>query len=119
MAIFISTMLALFWPKGTLDGVMVEGLALHPQQLLFLVVWIYCIIVWFIQDVLKVLTYKIMHHFNLFDINCSEAREVLRAQLERDPSSAPRASLVNSAESEKHRKSGGLHRTGTRAAVHH
>ena len=33
------------------------------------VVWGYCIVCWLVQDLLKVLTYKTLRYFNLFNIN--------------------------------------------------
>jgi H+-transporting ATPase len=70
MAVFISltisTFLASFWPQGSLDGLPVMGLALGDYTTMPLWVWIYCIIWWFIQDVLKVLTIGALDHFKLF-----------------------------------------------------
>ena len=54
ISLAISTILACVWPEGLLDGLPVMGLALGDYKLLPLWIWIYCIIWWFIQDILKV-----------------------------------------------------------------
>jgi H+-transporting ATPase len=54
VSLAISTILACVWPEGLLDGLPVMGLALGDYKLMPLWIWIYCIIWWFIQDILKV-----------------------------------------------------------------
>mmetsp|Transcript_48954 Transcript_48954/g.78872 ORF Transcript_48954/g.78872 Transcript_48954/m.78872 type:complete len:624 (+) Transcript_48954:2-1873(+) len=66
ISLMISTFLASFWPEGLLDGLPVMGLALGEYTNMPLWIWIYCIIWWFIQDVLKVITIRTLNHFDLF-----------------------------------------------------
>jgi H+-transporting ATPase len=68
IALMTSTTLALTWPCTTLDDVPVCGLAYTPGNLIALWVWLYCIVVFFIQDAFKVLVWRIILHFNLFNI---------------------------------------------------
>jgi len=69
LALSLSTALAIGWPKGTLDGIAVEGLGHEAKhQLLFLWVWLYCLVAWLIQDTSKVVCYKILMKYNLFGI---------------------------------------------------
>lgn len=56
-ALTISSVLAVFWPKSTPDGI--ETLGLSSNIGLFFFVWIFCLIFWLIQDVAKVLSYKV------------------------------------------------------------
>lgn len=69
-ALCLSTTLALVWPCGTLDEVPVCGLGYHEsRQKIALWVWLYCIVVFFIQDIVKVITWRILLHFNFFNVN--------------------------------------------------
>jgi H+-transporting ATPase len=68
LALTLSTILALFWPSGQLDGLEVIGLSERQPQIAFYV-WVYCIVWWFIQDAAKVLTYYILEKYNIFGIN--------------------------------------------------
>ena len=54
ISLSVSTILASFWPEGTLDGLPVKGLALGEYKMMTVWVAIYCIIWWFVQDFLKV-----------------------------------------------------------------
>ena len=66
-ALGVSTVLATLWPDSSPSGVHVIGLAVGGGYMLWpLWVWIYCIIVWFIQDILKVITYALMSRFDIF-----------------------------------------------------
>ena len=71
-ALSLSTTLACVWPKGELDHVMVEGLALtsgdETYTLWPLWVWLFCIVFWFVQDALKVLTYYLVLKFDVFQV---------------------------------------------------
>eukprot|EP01117_Protostelium_nocturnum_P020221 TRINITY_DN8_c0_g1_i1.p1 TRINITY_DN8_c0_g1~~TRINITY_DN8_c0_g1_i1.p1 ORF type:complete len:862 (-),score=342.27 TRINITY_DN8_c0_g1_i1:162-2420(-) len=69
IALIISTTLSLVWPRGTLDHVPVCGLAYVSGQKLALWVWIYCIVVFFIQDALKVATWRLLIKYNAFNVN--------------------------------------------------
>jgi len=75
LALSLSTALAIGWPSGYLDDIPVEGLGRHPNQLLFLWVWFYCIVVWFVQDLAKVICYKILLHYNAFGIKDTKVRK--------------------------------------------
>jgi H+-transporting ATPase len=64
----ISTMVATFWPDGTTDQIRVVGLGhgTGNTHLLPIWVWLYCLFWWFLQDVAKVLTFRLLDHFDLF-----------------------------------------------------
>jgi len=68
MALCISTTLATAWPCGKLDEVPVCGLGYHGQKMAIWI-WIYCIVVFFIQDSLKVCTWRLIMYFNFFNVN--------------------------------------------------
>jgi H+-transporting ATPase len=57
MALGLSSILSLFWPQSVLDGIETEGL--HKDLGLFFFTWIYCLLFWFIQDLLKVAVFKV------------------------------------------------------------
>jgi H+-transporting ATPase len=69
IALTATTLLSLFWPCGELDHVPVCGLAYVDGQLIALWVWIYCIIIFIFQDVVKVFLWRIIMRFNWFNIN--------------------------------------------------
>ena len=72
LALGISTCLGCLWPRGQIDGVQVQGLNVHVDDgyatynLWPLWVWIYCIVFFFVQDLLKVIFYWIMLKFDIF-----------------------------------------------------
>lgn len=66
IALSISTILAMHWPVGWLDGVQVEGLAHNGNQHLAAIVWLYCILVWLVQDFAKVMTHKLLKHYGFY-----------------------------------------------------
>jgi len=70
LALCLSTTLALSWPCGTLDDVPVCGLGYHEdRQKIALWVWLYCIVVFFIQDAVKVGAWRVIMHFNFMNVN--------------------------------------------------
>lgn len=68
IALCLSTTLSLAWPNSLLDGVNVYGLGYNGQKMA-LWIWIYCIVVFFIQDALKVIVWRFIIHFNFFNVN--------------------------------------------------
>jgi H+-transporting ATPase len=68
-ALSLSSLLAILWPNSTLDSIQVEGL--KNNMGLFAFVWIYSLIFWGFQDLLKVLTYKYMYKYNFNNINAT------------------------------------------------
>jgi len=68
-ALGLSTALACLWPKTELDNVRIEGLTLGDEKVMAAWVWVYSIIVWFFQDLIKVLTYKFLRSTSLLGIN--------------------------------------------------
>jgi H+-transporting ATPase len=68
LALTLSTILSISWPKGTLDGIAVEGMGRHPNQYLFFWVWFYCLLVWIVQDALKVVVVRLLYRYNVFGI---------------------------------------------------
>jgi len=84
LALTLSTVLAIAWPAGTLDSIYLEGLGRHPNQVLFLWVWFYCIVCWFVQDACKVICFKILYHYNVLGIRDEkDSRAVLQSSSER------------------------------------
>ena len=67
IALALSSLLALLWPETELDEIPVEGLINNPG--LFVLVWLFSLFFWFIQDGLKVICYKYMYAVNFFGIN--------------------------------------------------
>lgn len=61
-ALTLSSLLALFWPETTIDGIPVAGL--ESEVGIFVFVWLFCLFFWFVQDGLKVLVYKVMYKTN-------------------------------------------------------
>jgi len=53
-----TTIISLAWERTLLDEVAVCGLARHKGQKIALWVWIYCVIVFLIQDLLKVICFR-------------------------------------------------------------
>jgi len=69
-ALSLSTTLSLVWPCSTLDNVPVCGLGYHEsRQKIALWVWLYCIVVFFIQDCVKVSMWRTLMHFNFLNVN--------------------------------------------------
>jgi len=67
-ALCLSTMLSLVWPEGKLDRVPVCGLGYH-HQLIALWVWIYCLVVFVIQDAIKVGVWRVIRNYNFMNVN--------------------------------------------------
>jgi len=67
-ALCITTTLSMAWPCSVLEIVPVCGLG-YNKGLMGLWVWIYCIVIFIIQDALKVGVWWVLIHFNLFNIN--------------------------------------------------
>lgn len=72
IALGISTILGCLWPKGTIDGVQVQGLNVHTDNDMFddynlwpLWIWIFCFIFFLIQDSMKVAVYWFMLKFDI------------------------------------------------------
>lgn len=68
LALAASTLLALLWPIGTLDHLPVYGLAYQAGNLIALWVWLYCLVIFLLQDLMKVLVFKLLIHYNAFNI---------------------------------------------------
>lgn len=68
-ALSLSTILACEWPESTPDGIDAIGLSRKTPKELAAVIWLYCILCWFVQDLFKVGTYAIMEKYNVFGIN--------------------------------------------------
>jgi H+-transporting ATPase len=95
IALAISSVLSIVWPDGKTDGIPTKGLS--GEIGVFWFVWIFCLIFWFIQDIAKVLTYKLLYKINfngiskdgivVFDEETIRYKEEMEALLA-DPSSA-------------------------------
>jgi H+-transporting ATPase len=75
IALTISSLLAIFWPTSTPDGIPAEGL--RNNMAVWVFVWLYCIVWWFIQDAAKVATYRLMYKYNYNNINAEVKMEVV------------------------------------------
>lgn len=69
LSLAISTLLATFWPRSSVDEQEVIGLAYGGNPELCLYVWLYCVLWWFVQDASKVVLYWWMEKYNIFGIN--------------------------------------------------
>eukprot|EP01036_Dinobryon_divergens_P022999 gene22999-31308_t len=69
VALSASTILALTWPASYPDGIYTLGLGRRQPYMLVVYIWLYCLVWWFIQDLFKVLAYKLMVSYNLFNYN--------------------------------------------------
>ena len=80
-ALMTSTMLGTFWPPMVLEHLPVVGLgrsAMSPEfkaggpfsdtKLWPVWIWIYCIVWWFVQDAAKVLAWKFLYRFDIFQV---------------------------------------------------
>jgi H+-transporting ATPase len=72
-ALALSSVLSIYWPKSRLDDIPIDGLKSNLG--LFGFVWVFCLIFWLIQDVLKVVTIRLMHHFNFN--NCATSGVII------------------------------------------
>ncbi|CUE96343.1 P-type H+-ATPase, putative [Bodo saltans] len=68
ISLAISTIVAIFWPDTSPDDINTMGLVRGDgnTNLLPIWVWLYCIFWWFVQDVIKVLAYKLLERFDIF-----------------------------------------------------
>jgi H+-transporting ATPase len=57
VALSISSILSITWPDSQPDGILTEGLA--NDLGLFIFVWILCLVSWLIQDLCKVIVYRV------------------------------------------------------------
>eukprot|EP00301_Raphidiophrys_heterophryoidea_P025115 c8348_g1_i1.p1 GENE.c8348_g1_i1~~c8348_g1_i1.p1 ORF type:complete len:1041 (+),score=160.95 c8348_g1_i1:167-3124(+) len=76
----ISTIVANAWPDSNPDHVPTIGMARSSPRALSLFVWIYCVIWWFIQDLCKVVSYKIMKTYNIFNIRSELSADEHKSQ---------------------------------------
>jgi H+-transporting ATPase len=98
IALSLSTTLSLAWPEGKLDNVPVCGLGYtdqgghhHPKIALW--VWVYCFIVFLIQDCVKVATWRLLIRYNVFNVN--------NVVVVKDLDEAPDSTELQSVESHK------------------
>ena len=66
IALTVSSLLSIFWPKSMPDGILTEGL--QSNMPVFAFVWFYCIFFWFLQDFAKVAAYRYMYKTNFNNI---------------------------------------------------
>ena len=74
LSLALSSVLAVVWPESELDGILTEGL--QSDMGVFGFIWMFCIVVWLIQDVLKVMTYRWMYAVNFNNITKSGVVEL-------------------------------------------
>jgi len=73
-SLILSTCVAAFWPESSPDNIKSVGLArlsdgqpaMASQRLMPVYVWLYCVVWWFFQDWIKVLSYVVMDKFDIF-----------------------------------------------------
>jgi len=80
VSLTISTLLATFWPEGSLDGLPVKGLAVGEYTMMLAWIWMYCILWWFVQDALKVYVCYVC-----MCVHISDARVCVRLRLYTGP----------------------------------
>lgn len=68
LALILSSILAIAWPESTLDGIPVAGLSKNHEMDVFVFVWVFCLVFWLIQDLLKVATYRLMDKTNFNNV---------------------------------------------------
>eukprot|EP00123_Amoebidium_parasiticum_P015103 comp22787_c0_seq2/m.35684 comp22787_c0_seq2/g.35684 ORF comp22787_c0_seq2/g.35684 comp22787_c0_seq2/m.35684 type:complete len:1075 (-) comp22787_c0_seq2:451-3675(-) len=93
IALTISTILASVWPEGETDGIPVAGLATGSYKLYPLWIWIYCIIWWFIQDICKVITWKLLIKFDIFKARTARLVNLREALSIHEANATARASV--------------------------
>jgi len=69
VALSASTIIACSWPASYPDHIYALGLARRQPYGLPAMIWLYCIVWWFIQDAAKVGAYFIIRKYNLFHYN--------------------------------------------------
>lgn len=69
VALTASTIIACTWPASYPDKIYSLGLARREPYGLAAMIWLYCIVWWFIQDFCKVATYWVIKKYNLFGYN--------------------------------------------------
>jgi H+-transporting ATPase len=69
VALSSSLILSLLWPDSRPDKIDTSGLERHPPYPLVLCILGWCIVWWFVQDLAKVVIYKVMHDNNWFGVN--------------------------------------------------
>lgn len=89
IALCISTLLSLVWPEGKLDHVPVCGLGYHHNKIA-LWVWIYCLVVFVIQDAVKVVVWRIILGYNFMNVN----NEVKEKDMDMKPVDTPDIELI-------------------------
>jgi len=88
LALITTTTISLAWPCGTLDKVHVCGLGYKDNRLMALWIWIYCVVVFLIQDVVKVGTWWIIRRYNFLNVN-----NVVKIQKQKDEEPFPQESI--------------------------
>lgn len=69
ISLLVTSMIASFWQKSFLGGVLTRGLAYgdgRSNHLWPLWVWIFCVVWWILQDTIKVTAHLIMYRFDVF-----------------------------------------------------
>jgi len=69
VALSASTIIACTWPASYPDGIYALGLGRRQPYGLAAMIWLYCIVWWFIQDFCKVMTYRVIKKYNIFGYN--------------------------------------------------
>ena len=69
VACSLSTLMANIWPESMPDGVPTKGMARASPTHLSAYVWVYCLVWWLFQDMVKVGTYAFLKKNNIFGIN--------------------------------------------------
>jgi H+-transporting ATPase len=67
LALGLSSILALFWPASSIEGILVEGL--RSELGVFGFVWLYSFVFFLLQDLLKVGAYKWMYRVNFMGVD--------------------------------------------------
>jgi H+-transporting ATPase len=88
IALAISSVLAIVWPESEQEDIPILGL--KDDMGLFGFVWIFCLFFWFVQDLSKVIFYKLMLKYNFNGISTTgvvvlpeSAKQIIK-ELEKD-----------------------------------
>ena len=68
-ALLCSTVVAIVWPSSYPDGIYTLGLGRRKPYVLPVYIWLYCIVWWVIQDVIKVGVFNYLKKNNIFGYN--------------------------------------------------
>jgi len=97
LSLATSTAVACLFPDSAPDLIPVRGLArgsTSRDHLLPLWVWMYCIFWWFVQDVAKVYTFRLMHKYDIFQYRTQNDANLPQNQIRQSGPEAEKQALL-------------------------